>query len=291
MFCSAIFRYDVRMNTDTRNTAGVAVVTGASSGIGEETAVALAGRGFHVVLAARREEKLRAVAERCIQAAGKRGHTVEAVAHVTDVTDREQVRSLVADAQRRFGRLDVMVNNAGSGLFARVMETSPDDMRRMFDVNFYGVLHGCHAAGEIMLRQRRGHIFNVSSVIGKRGTPFHGAYCASKFALVGLGESLRVEMLPYNVRVTTVCPALTATEFFVASARSRAAGSSFQKFKSLSPPRVVGEAIARAVGKRKPEIVLTAGGKLLTLIAAISPGLADYMMKFYHDDLARRLED
>jgi len=278
------------MNTYEK-TSNVAIITGASSGIGEETAVALAKRGYNVVLAARREEKLRQVAQRCAQIASQRGHTIETLVHVTDVAQREQVQALVADTEKRFGRLDVMVNNAGYGLFARVMETSPEDMRRIFQVNFYGVLYGCQAAGEVMIRQRGGHIFNVSSVIGKRGTPFHGAYCASKFALVGLGESLRVEMLPYNVRVTTVCPALTATDFFVASARSRAAGSSFQKFKTLSPARTVGEAIARAVGKRKPEIVLTAGGKLLTLIAAISPGLADYMMKFYHDDLVRRLED
>ncbi|MCL2700716.1 MAG: SDR family NAD(P)-dependent oxidoreductase [Phycisphaerae bacterium] len=267
----------------------VAIITGASSGIGEETAVALARRGYHVVLAARREEKLRQVAERCTQAASQRGHAIEAVVHVTDVADREQVRSLVADTEKQFGRLDVMVNNAGYGLFARVVEISPQDMERIFQVNFHGVFYGCQAAGEIMMRQRHGHIFNVSSVIGKRGTPFHGAYCASKFALVGLGESLRVEMASYNVRVTTVCPALTATDFFVASARSRAAGSSFQKFKHLTPAHVVGEKIARAVGKRKPEIVLTAGGKFLTLLAAFCPGLTDRLMKFYHDDLVKRL--
>jgi len=274
-----------RMSAHSR----VAIITGASSGIGEETAVALARRGFHVVLAARREEKLRAVAERCTREAKERGHTVQAVVHVTDVAEREQVQALVADTVQQFGRLDVMVNNAGFGLFARVMETTPEDMERIFRVNFYGVLHGCHAAGEVMTRQRHGHIFNVSSVIGKRGTPFHGAYCASKFALVGLGDSLRVEMAPYNVRVTTVCPALTATEFFAASKRARSAGASFKKWKSLTPARVVGEKIARAIGKRKPEIVLTAGGKLLTYIATLWPGLADRMMTYYHNDLVKRL--
>ena len=261
----------------------VAIITGASSGIGEETAVALARRGYHVVLAARREEKLHQAAERCTQAAKERGHAVEAVVHVTDVAQREQVQALVAATVERFGQLDVMVNNAGYGLFASVMETSPEDMQRIFQVNFYGVLHGCHAAGEVMMRQRSGHIFNVSSVIGKRGTPFHGAYCASKFALVGLGDSLRVEMAPYNVRVTTVCPALTATEFFAASSRSRAAGSSFQTWKHLTP--------ARTVGKRKPEIVLTAGGKFLVIVSALWPRLADRMMQYYHDDLVKRLGD
>jgi len=267
----------------------VAIVTGASSGIGLETAVALAQRGYNVVLAARCEDKLRDAATKCQEAAKQAGRAIEAVVHVTDVSQLDQVQALVTQTVERFGRLDVMVNNAGYGLFATVTQTSPEEMERIFQVNFYGVFYGCKAAAEVMMRQRSGHIFNVSSVIGKRGTPFHGAYCATKFALVGLGESLRVEMMPYNVRVTTVCPALTETEFFESSRRAQAAGSSFKKFKSLTPARVVGQKIARAVGKRRPEIVVTAGGKFLAVVSALWPGLADRMMKFYYDDLAKRI--
>jgi short-subunit dehydrogenase len=265
------------------NQRSVAVITGASSGIGEATALALARRGYAVVLGARRVEKLEDVARRCTQAGG------EGVAQAADVADATQVEALVDLAVRRFGRLDVMVNNAGFGQFARVVEIADRDLQDLFAVNVFGVFYGCRAAARVMMAQRSGHIFNVSSVLGKRGSPFHAAYSASKFALVGLGDSLRVEMMPYHVRVTTVCPALTQTEFFEHSRRGQQARSSFVRFKGMTPVSVVAEKIARTVGRNKPELVFTLGGKVLALLAALSPRLTDRMMKVYHDDLAKRL--
>ena len=262
----------------------VAIVTGASAGIGAATALELAKRRYVVVLAARRADRLEEVAERCAEAGG------EGVAAPTDVSDREQVDALVASAVERFGRIDVMVNNAGFGVSARVHETTDEDMRAIFDTNYFGVFFGCRAVAPVMMTQRSGHIFNVSSVIGKRGTPFHGAYCATKFAVAGLTDSLRVEMTPYDVRVTCVCPALTETEFFARSRRGRSAGSSFKRCRGLTPAPVVARKIAATVGKRRAEIVFTAGGKFLTLLAALWPGGVDRMMKLYHDDLVRRLK-
>ncbi len=262
----------------------VAIVTGASSGIGAETALALAKRGYAVVLAARREDKLADIAARC-EVAG-----ATARCRVTDVADEEQVQALVATAVEEFGRVDVMVNNAGYGLFARAWETDSEEMRAIFQVNFFGVFHGCKAVAPIMIHQRSGHIFNVSSIIGKRGTPFHGAYCATKFAICGLTDSLRVELSPYGVRATTVCPALTATEFFDKSRRGRAAGASFRRFKGLTPASVVARKIAATVGKNRPELVFTAGGKFLALAAALWPRAADAMMKLYYKDLVKRLK-
>ncbi len=262
----------------------VAIVTGGSSGIGAATAHALARRAYAVVLAARRPGRLEQVAARCREAGG------EALAVATDVADEQQVRDLVGRACDDFGRIDVMVNNAGHGVFARVHETPTDEMRRIFEVNFFGVFYGCKAVAPVMIRQKRGHIFNVSSVIGKRGTPMHGAYCATKFAIAALTESMRVEMMPYDVRVTLVCPTTTETEFFERSPRGRKAGSSFRKYVSVMPAAVVGRKIAATVGRRKPEMVFSAAGKLLALTAALWPGLADRMMKLYHDDLAKRLE-
>jgi len=261
----------------------VAIVTGASSGIGRETALALSRRDFVVVLAARRVEKLQAVAEACRRIGG------EALVVPTDIASRQQVEALVSAACDEFGRIDVMVNNAGYGIFRSVIETTEQEMRDILAVNFLGVFFGCRAVAPVMIRQRRGHIFNISSVIGKRGTPFHGAYCATKFAICGLTDSLRVEMMPHDVRVTCVCPALTETEFFAQSRGGRAAGSSFQRFKGTMSARQVGEEMARSVGKSRPEIVFGAGGKLLTLIAALSPRLADAMMNIYHDDLVKSL--
>ncbi len=260
----------------------VAIVTGASSGIGRATAVGLARRAYAVTLAARREDRLRDIARLCDPA--------EALVVPTDVSDPSQVQAMVEKTLSRFGRLDVLVANAGYGLFARVDETPPDEMRRIMDVNFMGVFFACQAALPAMKKQGGGHIFVVSSVIGKRGTPFHGAYCASKFAICGLAESMRVEMAPFGIRVTTVCPALTDTEFFDKSVRGQAAKTSFSKFKSLTPPQVVAEKIVHTIGKNRPELVFTLGGKFLVLVSELFPRLADLMMKVYFKDLAARVD-
>ena len=262
----------------------VAIVTGASSGIGMETVFALVRRGYAVVLAARREDRLEQVVRRCREIAS--GAAVEAV--VTDVSDRVGVESLVGGAVEKFGRVDVLVNNAGSGMFARVHELSEADVRELFEVNFYGVLYGCQAVAPIMIARRSGHIFNVSSVIGKRGTPFHGAYCATKFAVCGLTDSMRVEMKPYGVKVTNVCPTLTASEFFDHSRMEPRARSKYEADRKMMPASKVGRKIAATVGKSKPELVFSVGGKFLVTLSALWPRAADWIMKIYHDDLVKR---
>ena len=262
----------------------VAIVTGASAGIGKAAALELAGKGYIVYLAARRADKLNEIADACRQ----KGQS--AVAVPTDVADAAGVQALVDRAVAEAGRLDVMINNAGYGIFARVGETSDADMKRIMDVNYMGVFYGCKAAAAVMMRQKSGHIFNVSSVIGKRGTPFHGAYCATKFAVAGLTEALRVEMRPYRVRVTLVCPALTETEFFDHSSGGGAAKSSFVNFKKLMPADAVARKMVNVIGKKRPEIVFTAGGKFLVLASAIWPKLADRMMRFYFEDLAKKMK-
>jgi len=263
----------------------VAVVTGASSGIGAETAVAYAAAGYALALAARRPDKLHEVAERCNQAGPG-----EAMVAPTDVTHREQVEALLRRTHETFGRVDVMVNNAGFGQFGRVHELEERDLRDVFEVNFFGAFYGCHAAAPIMIDQGFGHIFNVSSVIGRVGSPFHGAYSAAKFALSGLTESMRVELRPLGVHVTEVCPALTETAFFEnvrnGSARRR---SDYLTRARKMPPDVVARRIVARTGKVTPRIVFTAGGRLLVFLATVWPRLADRMLKVYHDDLAAAL--
>ncbi len=258
----------------------VAIVTGASRGIGKEVALALARRGYAVFLGARGVERLEE-AGRCCTAAGGEARAIQ-----TDVSDCGQVEALVKAAVDEFGRVDVMVNNAGFGVHARVHETTEDQMRRIFDVNFFGVFHGCRAVAPVMIRQRSGHIFNVSSVIGKRGTPFNGAYCATKFAVCGLTDSMRVEMKPHGVRVTCVCPGLTDTEFFEhvegGTARKK---SSFKRLRTLQPPSVVARKIVATIGKDTPELVFTTGGRFLALVGALSPRLTDMMMQVYSKDV------
>jgi len=266
-----------------KDTPRSAIVTGASSGIGLATAIELAGLGYSLLLAARRIDRLEELAQRCRQMG------VQAWSHPTDVRIPEQVEAMVRTAFDRFGRIDVMVNNAGVGLLARVDQTTDRQMREIFDVNFFGVFNGCRAVAPIMKRQRSGHIFNVSSVAGKRGTPFHGAYCATKFAMVGLDDSLRVELAPWGIRVTTVCPVLTQTEFFDNSEQSTHTKMSFRRFKKFMPPQAVARSIVLSIGKNRPQIVLSAGGKFLSLISALSPRLTDLLMRAFYADVARRM--
>ncbi len=258
----------------------VAIVTGASSGIGARTAVELARRGYVIFLGARRVEKLQQVAKQCLAAGGQ----PRVVA--TDVTDRKQVEALVGRAVDEFAQVDVMVNNAGFGLHGRVHETTEEQMRRIFDVNFFGVFYGCQIVAPIMIAQRSGHIFNVSSVIGKRGSPFNGAYCATKFAVCGMSDSMRIEMKPYGICVTTVCPALTDTEFFDSvEDGTKRKKTSFQWLRGMQDPSIVARKIVATIGKNKPELIFTAGGRFLVILAALFPRLTDAMMRIYHDDI------
>ena len=266
----------------------VVVITGASSGIGAEIALAYAAKGYAVVLAARREDKLQVVAERC------RAETGEDLALVvpTDVTQRAQVESLAAATMERFGRIDVWVNNAGYGQFGRVHELEEQDVRDIFEVNFFGAFHGCRVVAPIMIEQRRGHIFNISSVIGKVGSPFHGAYSATKFALSGLTEAMRVELRPFGVHVTDVCPALTETAFFdhVRDGEVRQRSDYLSRSKKMHAHKVA-RRIVRRTGKYTPTMIFTAGGRLLVLLGTVWPRLADRLLKVYHDDLRRASVD
>ena len=270
--------------SDNSSANPVAIITGASSGIGRAVAIALAKRRYAVVLAARRLELLEQVARECRELSG-----APALAIATDVASRQQIDAMVASVMERFGKVDVLVNNAGYGLFSSVQDTTDEQMRRIFDVNFFGLFYGCQAVAPIMMKQRSGHIMNVSSVIGKRGTPFHGAYCATKFAVAGLTESLRVELKPCGVRVTLVCPGLTETEFFDQSGGAMAK-SAFVKFKGMMSAQAVGDKMAAAVGKNKTQIVFTAGGKFLAIASALLPGAVDAMMGVYRNELLKNLK-
>ncbi len=157
----------------------VAVITGASSGIGRETARLLNSRGATVVLAARRKERIDALAAELIKAGGN------VLSVQTDVSREEDVARLFSATIRQYGRLDWLINNAGSGLHATVEETTPEQMERIWRTNYMGTFYSIRNAIPIMKRQGEGHILTVSSMAGVRGTPMNGAYCATKFAQIG----------------------------------------------------------------------------------------------------------
>ena len=187
-------------------TGKVVVITGASSGLGEATARLLAKQGATVALAARRAERIDALAAEINAAGGK------ALAVATDVTDREQVRALVDAVVKKFGKVDVMLNNAGLMPLAPLEELKTSEWDQMIDVNLKGVLYGIAAALPVMKKQKSGHFINVSSVYGHKLGPDATVYCATKFAVRALSEGLRQEVKPYNIRTTVVSPGAVATE-------------------------------------------------------------------------------
>jgi clavulanate-9-aldehyde reducatase len=216
----------------------VVAITGASSGIGEATALACALAGAQIALAARREQQLSALAQR-IEAAGG-----EAIAVTTDVTDEAQARHFIEATHARFGRLDALVNNAGVMHLGPIAGAPTDEWRRMVAVNIFGVLYCTHAALEIMREQQQGHIVNVSSVGGKVVGTYSGVYSLTKFGLGAFTEALRKESLEDNIRVTSVVPGSTATEL-----RSHTRGEVLEKilpgFAGVTP--LEADDIARAV--------------------------------------------
>jgi clavulanate-9-aldehyde reducatase len=184
----------------------VAAITGASSGIGEATAVALAKEGFAVSLAARRDDRLKKLASR-IESDGGR-----AAVFGCDVSDEQQANDFVTGTRDKLGSLDVLVNNAGVMLLGPVQGADTDEWRRMVDVNLLGLLYCTHAALPVMTERGGGHIVNVSSVAGRQASLGSAVYNLTKWGVNGFSEGLRQEALHANIRVTVVEPGMVETE-------------------------------------------------------------------------------
>jgi NADP-dependent 3-hydroxy acid dehydrogenase YdfG len=184
----------------------VVVITGASSGLGEATARLLSAEGAIVVLGARRVERLNSLADGLIAKGGK------ALAVATDVAHCDQVKRLVDTAVQQFGRVDVMINNAGLMPQSLLERLKIDEWDRMIDVNIRGVLYGIAAALPHMIQQKSGQVINVSSVAGHKVRPGATVYAATKHAVRILSEGLRQEVKPYNIRTTIISPGAVTTE-------------------------------------------------------------------------------
>ena len=185
----------------------VAIITGASSGIGAALAARLAREGAAVILAARRREKIEKLAEEIT------GSGFVALPVRADVTNRADAEMLIRTAIGRFGRLDILVNNAGRGHFAAVEETTDEMIRSMFELNVYALWYTVRPALAQMKKQGSGHIINVASMAGKLGYPFNSAYVAAKHACVGFTHALRMELVETGIQATVVCPAGVLTEW------------------------------------------------------------------------------
>jgi NAD(P)-dependent dehydrogenase (short-subunit alcohol dehydrogenase family) len=260
----------------------VALVTGASSGIGRETALGFARAGARVVLVARRKAELDKVAK---IARERHGATVLCVA--TDVTDAASVQACFRRALARFKRIDIVVNNAGVMIPAPVARIDPADLQRMLDVNLFGALHVVQAAVKQMRRQADGgHIVNIASLAGRRGFSPLGGYSATKFALVGLTEALRTELVGEPIGVSLVRPGVIDTPMATAAAADPVT-SGFWPKKLTMPPGWVVWAIFAAVRLRLAEVAVPPGGALIEKIAALTPGATDVLVRGVVE-LARR---
>jgi short-subunit dehydrogenase len=259
------------MISDLRGRA--AAITGASAGIGRACAELFAAEGLSVTLAARREPELARIAAEIVRRGGR------AVPVVTDVVREEDLVRLVDRTQSEFDRLDVMVCNAGIGFHGNLEKTTPDVMRRLIDVNFMGTYYAARAALRIFQAQGHGHIVIVSSVVGRRGIPFMGGYAATKFAQVGLAESLRSELAGTGVHVTIVFPVSTETEFSATMLRNYG-----QRYQGTGPRQSAGDvarAIVRCLRKPAPEVYPYPLARGLAIFNVVAPRWCDrFVTKF-----------
>jgi len=250
----------------------VVAITGASAGIGRATAVRLARDGAAVAMCARRREMLEAAA-RDVDAAG--GEALPIVADVTSVDDMERFVSAAVD---RFGRLDVIVCNAGFGIAGTIDDISPDQMRKLVDINYMGTFYAARAALRVFRRQHHGHVVIISSIVGKRGVPYMGAYAATKFAQVGMAECLRAEVAGSPIHVSVVYPVSTESEFF--DVMSRETGTAItHAFGPRQDTSVVADAIARAIERPVPEVFPHFQSRALVWLNTMAPGLCDRVVK------------
>jgi len=246
----------------------VIVITGASSGIGLTTAEMAAEAGARVVLSSRNEGDLRKAVDRIRQSGGR------ATYFVADVADPDAMERLADHTVREFGAMDTWVNNAGIGIYGRTTEVPLADKRRLFDINFWGVVHGCRAALP-HLRQRGGALINVGSMVSDMASPLLGIYSASKHAVKGYTDALRMELehdgLP--IAVTLVKPSAINTPFV------EHAGNYMEREPEFPPPvyapEVVAEAILRCAVRPTRDITVGGAGRMMTAVGRLAPRLTD----------------
>jgi len=243
------------------------LITGASSGIGEDAALGFARQGASVALFARRKEKLDDLAGRIILAGGR------ALSIAGDVTVRADVDSAVERVIRTFNRLDILVNSAGVMIPDEVENIKLQDLEHMMNVNLYGALHTIQAAIPIMRKQGGGSIINIASLAGRRGMSPAGAYAATKFAMVGLTEALQMEMFGTGIRVSLVNPGLIDTPMTTNANLARADYGPVPDFAKM-PVAWVTWAIFAAAAFGLAEVDVPPGAGIAEKLASLFPGIS-----------------
>jgi short-subunit dehydrogenase len=257
------------------------LITGASSGIGRALAFELARKGAELTLASRRLESLMKVSEEIKSTFPEASHPLIVRC---DVTRRQNVRRLVENSVRRFGGIDVMVNNAGIGVYGGAEFTTLEDFRAVMEVNFFGAVQCMQEVLPIMKKAKKGLIVNITSVAAKHGVPYLGAYGASKAALAVFSQSFRAELSESGVSLMIVYPGYTQTDFFK---NEKKVGGARRPRGPYASPLKVAKAIVKALESGKRDLVLSLEGKALALSQAAFPRLVDKAM----DRIAYRLKE
>ena len=248
----------------------VVIITGASSGIGKALAEVFARNGSHVVLAARRKEKLQELQSQ-LEEAGTQCLSVE-----TDVSREEDCQRLVAQTLERFGQIDILINNAGISMRALFEDLEVSVIRKVMEVNFFGMVYCTHQALPHILKTQ-GSIVNISSIAGYRGLPGRTGYSSSKFAMNGFTESLRTEVMKRGVHVLLVCPYYTTSEIRKTALVKDGSqqGKTPREEDKMMSAEAVAEKTYRAVGRRKRDLVLAFMGKMTVFLNKWMPGRMD----------------
>jgi short-subunit dehydrogenase len=261
------------------------LITGASQGIGRALAESAALRGAKVLAAARSPELLHELAEEV----RNRGATLETVqADVTRAGDRQR---MVEAALHHFAGLDVLVNNAGIGATGHFAEVSPDRLRQIMEVNFFGLTETTRVFLPLLLQGNRPAIVNISSIAGKRGIPARSEYSASKFAVQGFSEALRAELAKDGIDVLIICPGLTQTNFSKNMIEQKAK-MALDHMRGMTSEQVA-QATLRAIERGRSEVCLTFQGKLIVFVSRFFPWLADRfavrrVRALFKDEIAAR---
>jgi short-subunit dehydrogenase len=253
----------------------VALVTGASRGIGAAIAEALAQAGCQVALAARRQDALDDLAQQLRQRYGAEVLTVP-----TDLSQAGQAESMIEAVVAQWGRIDILVNNAGVGIYGDMAEVRSEDLHDTFAVNFFAPIEALGAAVPHMRRQGDGVIVNIGSIVGKFPQPLGGGYSASKYALHGASGAARAELKADNIAVVLVCPGLTDTDFVSHSRVSVPGLEDMQGERHAPLAGVPAERVARrvvkAIRRREREVYITLFDRLVVLGAQLLPGLFEW---------------
>ncbi len=246
------------------------VITGASSGIGKALAMEFAGMGAKIVMAARNEERLNEAMKEVS------GLGVEVIGLPTDVSKEEDCKNLIEKAVSTFGRIDIMINNAGISMRAIFEDTELDVIRQLMAVNFWGTVY-CTKYALPHLLESKGSLVGISSIAGYKGLPGRTGYSSSKFAMHGFLETLRIENMKKGLHVLIACPGFTASNIrnTALNEKGEVQGESPRDEGKMMSAEEVARHIARAISKRKDRLTLTSQGKLTVLLNKICPKFLD----------------